>query len=70
MKSCILPVMSAPSSTSPMASESWKLSSWYKVLPVLVSLKHEKAYFTGKNLSRIIGLIGGGYACNKTYALV
>ena len=33
------PEMSAPSSTSPMASQSWKLSSWYNVLPVRVSLK-------------------------------
>ena len=36
------PVMSAPSSTSPIASESWKLSSWYRVFPVLVSLRYRK----------------------------
>ncbi len=41
-KLCHLPVMSAPSSTSPMASESWKLSSWYRVLPVRVSLQKSK----------------------------
>ena len=33
-----LPVKSAPSSISPRASGSWKLSSWYRLLPALFSL--------------------------------
>lgn len=34
------PVKSAPSSISPRASGSWKLSSWYRLLPALFSLKN------------------------------
>lgn len=34
-----IPVMSAPSSISPRASASWKLNSWYSVLPLLCSLQ-------------------------------
>lgn len=38
LKHVFVPVISAPSSISPRASASWKLSSWYNVLPVRCSL--------------------------------
>ena len=52
--------MSAPTSTSPMASESWKLSSWYNVLPVRVSLqvKATITYLPKLSINIPVGIAG------------